>query len=39
MTGPTATMHRRQYEVLLQHLDHYRGDLVLLDTHLQVRCS
>ena len=36
MTGPTAALHRRQCDMLLKHLDHMRGDMVLLDTHMQV---
>ncbi len=29
-------MHRRQHKLILEHLDRYKGDLVLLDAHLQV---
>jgi hypothetical protein len=36
MMGPAAALHQRQCDILLQHLDHMRGDMVLLDTHLQV---
>ena len=36
MTGPAAALHRRQCDMLLKHLDHMRGDMVLLDTHMQV---
>lgn len=36
MEGPQAAMHRRQQKLILEHLDRYKGDLVLLDAHLQV---